>query len=618
MCGIAGIINSNGLDGSAQSRVSRMVDALRHRGPDGLGILEIGSTAVLGHARLAIVDLAGGAQPMRSREGRLTVTFNGEIYGYRELRAVTEYPYATESDTEVLLAMFAKSGPEMMRRLPGMFAFAIWDDREKSLFCARDRFGEKPFYYTLTAGGDFVFASEIKAILASGLLRPVLDAESVAHFLQKSYVHPHRTIYSNVSVLPPGHCLSYRDGRVSVEKYWKYPRLREGISLGEAGEELGRLLRAAVAKQLVADVPISGFLSSGLDSTTIMAIAAEKNPDLTAFSFDFEGADSEADIAERSAKRYGLNFRRLRIGNFDPVEVLHKTISIYDEPFADSSSIPTYLISQAAAEYTKVALTGDGGDELLGGYDFQYRPLLRFDEAKKWGGHRDLIYLAAKILWKLRFRAASSGLRELGDKMNFFWGCEERWQALAGMRATCSFNGLQRLLEPSGLGPGGGHPVPHFERQGPMEDALLYDTETYLAGQILVKIDRASMANGLELRAPFLDVEFAEFALSLPAALKISHASSKIVLREAFETVWNEEVATNYKRGFGSPVEKWLRTPAFKSLVDDYLVRPDRKIHEIVRYAPPSDPGNYPAPLTYNLLVLSMWMEQNSFSFPAR
>ena len=151
-----------------------------------------------------------------------------------------------------------------------------------------------------------------------------------------------------------------------------------------------------------------------------------------------------------------------------------------------------------------------------------------------------------------------------------------------------------------------------------MEDALLYDTETYLAGQILVKIDRASMANGLELRAPFLDVEFAEFALSLPAALKISHASSKIVLREAFETVWNEEVATNYKRGFGSPVEKWLRTPAFKSLVDDYLVRPDRKIHEIVRYAPPSDPGNYPAPLTYNLLVLSMWMEQNSFSFPAR
>jgi asparagine synthase (glutamine-hydrolysing) len=592
-----------------------MVDALRHRGPDGLGILEIGSHAVLGHARLAIVDLAGGAQPMRSRNGRHAVTFNGEIYGYRELRAATEYPYATDSDTEVLLAMYANAGSKMARGLPGMFAFAIWDDQEKSLFCARDRFGEKPFYYTLTPGGDFVFASEIKSILASGLLHPVLDAESVAHFLQKSYVHPHRSIYSNVSVLPPGHCLIYRDGKVSVEKYWGFPRLRGGISLEEAGEELGRLLRAAVAKQLVADVPISGFLSSGLDSTTIMAIAAENNPDLTAFSFDFEGADSEADIAERSAKRYGLNFQRLRIGDFDPVEILHKTISIYDEPFADSSSIPTYLISQAAAEYTKVALTGDGGDELLGGYDFQYRALLRIDESKAWGGNRALVYLAAKILWKLRFRAASMGLSELGDRMPFFWGCEERWQALAGMRATCSFNGLQRLLGPSGLYPGAGHPDPSFERQRPMEDALFYDTETYMAGQILVKIDRASMANGLELRAPFLDVEFAEFALSLPANLKISRTSSKIVLRQAFEAVWNEEVATNYKRGFGSPIEKWLRTPGFRSLIEDYLVRPNRKIHEIVRYAPPSNSGNYPAPLTYNLLVLSLWMEQNSFSF---
>lgn len=610
------MVNSGGLDGSASSRVSRMVDALRHRGPDGSGIQQIGSHAVLGHARLAIVDLAGGAQPMRDGDGRLTVTFNGEIYGYRELRAATEYPYATESDTELLLAMYAGAGPKMARYLPGMFAFAIWDDREKSLFCARDRFGEKPFYYALTPGGDLVFASEIKAILASGLVQPVLDVESVAHFLQKSYVHPSRSIYSNVSVLPPGHCLTYREGRVTVEKYWSFPKLRGRIGLDEAGEELGRLLRAAVAKQLVADVPISGFLSSGLDSTTIMAIAAEEKTDLTAFSFDFESADSEADIAEKSARRYGLNFQRLRVGDFDPVEVLLKTISVYDEPFADSSSIPTYLISQAAAEYTKVALTGDGGDELLGGYDTCYRPLLRFDEAKAWRGNRDLVYLAAKILAKLRLKAKSEELRDLGDKMNFFWGCDERWQALAGMRATCSFSGLEQLLGRDALRSGGGHPAPGFARQRPMEDALLYDTETYMAGQILVKIDRASMAHGLELRAPFLDVEFAEFALGLPADLKISRTSSKIVLRQAFEAAWNEEVAKNYKRGFGSPIEKWLRTPAFLSLIDDYLVRPDRKIREIIRFAAPSDPGNFRAPLTYNLLVLSLWMEQNSFSFP--
>lgn len=348
-----------------------------------------------------------------------------------------------------------------------------------------------------------MFASEIKAILASGLLQPVLDVESVAHFLQKSYVHPHRSIYSNVSVLPPGHSLIFRDGKVSVEKYWGFPKLRERVGLDEAGEELGRLLRAAVAKQLVADVPISGFLSSGLDSTTFMAIAAEEKRDLTAFSFDFEDAESEADIAEKSAKCYGLNFRRLCIGDFDPVAVLQETIPIYDEPFADSSSIPTYLISKAAAEHTKVALTGDGGDELLGGYDTCYRPLLRFNEAKRWGGNREMVHLAAKILWKMRLRAASSGLSELGDKMSFFWGCEEPWQALAGMRATCSFGRLQQLLEPSGVSLEGGHPVPRFERQQPMEDALLYDTETYMTGQILVKTDRASMANGLELRRHF-------------------------------------------------------------------------------------------------------------------
>lgn len=617
MCGIAGIVNTGGLDASTRSRVGRMVEALRHRGPDGAGVEAIGSCAVLGHARLAIVDLSGGAQPMRSRDGELTVTFNGEIYGYRALRSATDYPYATESDTELLLAMYSADGPEMVRGLPGMFAFAIWDDRKKTLFCARDRFGEKPFYYALTRDGSFVFASEIKAILASGLVDPVLNMESVAHFLQKSYVHPRRTIYTNVSTLPPGHCLTFRDGKVSVERYWSFPRLRSRISLDEAGEELGRLLRAAVAKQLVADVPISGFLSSGLDSTTIMAIAAEQDSNLTAFSFDFESEDSEADIAERSASRYGLNFRKLRIRDFDAVEVLRKTIGIYDEPFADSSSIPTYLISKAASEFTKVALTGDGGDELLGGYDVCYRPLLRFHEAKAWRGNRDFVYLAARILGRLRLRAVSRSLSELGDKLPFFWGCDQRWQVLAAMRSACSFGGLQRLLAPAGVTPSAVHPAPGFDLQRPMEDALLYDTETYMAGQILVKTDRASMANGLELRAPFLDVDFAEFALSLPVDVKIDSSRSKIVLRRAFESVWNEEVAANYKRGFGSPIERWLQTPAFRRLGDEYLGLRRRKIHQIIRFDWPADSARFPAPLTYHLLVLSLWMEQNSFSLPA-
>lgn len=615
MCGIAGIVKNEALDPSVEARVLRMVHCLRHRGPDGQGVCVVAPEAVLGHTRLAIVDPARGAQPMLSPDGQVAVTFNGEIYGFRKFRDSTDYSYKTESDTEVLLAMYAQDGQAMLRRLPGMFAFAVWDNREKALFCARDRFGEKPFYYAFGEDGSFIFASEIKAILASGLLQPVLDMHSVAHFLQKSYVHPHRTIYSNVSVLPPGHFLVYREGKVVVQKYWGFPKPSGIIGLAEAGEELRRLLTNAVTKQLVADVPVSGFLSSGLDSTTIMAIAAEQKADLTAFSVDSGDASSEADIAERSAQRYGIRFRRLHVADFDPAAVLQEIIPLYDEPFADSSSIPTYLISKAAAEYTKVALTGDGGDELLGGYDFQYRTLLRFGESKAWGSNRESAFLAANILQKLRFRKAADNLRDLGDKMPFFWDCKESWQVLAGMRSTCSFSKLRQLLEPSGFAVEESHPAPRFERRFPMEDALFYDTETYMAGQILVKTDRASMANGLELRAPFLDVDLAEFALCLPASLKISRTSSKIVLKKAFESAWSEEVANNYKRGFGLPVDKWFQTDGFRALVGSYLERPDRKIRDFVRYSPSSNQGDTPASLKYNLLVLSMWMERNSFSF---
>ena len=592
-----------------------MVDALRHRGPDGFGVLKIGNNADLGHARLSIVDLEAGAQPMKSRDGRLAITFNGEIYGYRELRKKFDYPYSSESDTEVILAMYQKSGEEMLRSLPGMFSFAIWDDRERALFCARDRFGEKPFFYAISSNGDFIFASEIRAILASGLIEPVLDLESVAHFLRKSYVHPHKTIYSNILTLPPAHCLTFRSGQIVVRKYWDFPRTGSRISLEDAATRLGDLLRKAVKKQLVADVPVSGFLSSGLDSTTIMALAAEENFSLTAFSFDFENAKSDADIAENSAKRYGLKFHRLKVGHFDPAEILQKAISIYDEPFADSSSIPTYLISKAAAEFTKVALTGDGGDELLGGYDYFYKPLLRFDEAKRWGGNRRLVYLVAKILWKLRFQQAGLNLFDLGDEMPALQGHQEIWHALSERRSVFSSEKLQKLMEPCGSG-FFRHPLPNFATNRCMEDVFLYDIETYMAGQILVKTDRASMANGLELRAPFLDVEFAEFALALPASLKMSSSQSKIVLRKAFESLWNAEVANNYKRGFDSPIQVWLKTPKFAQLIEDFLHNRDRKIHGLVNFGAKKDWSRFNPQQVYNFLVLSMWLETNSFSMP--
>lgn len=615
MCGIAGIVCSAELVDQTVN-VHRMVDALRHRGPDGHGITKIGPRATLGHARLSIVDLEAGAQPMKSRDGRLLITFNGEIYGYRELRNQLEYPYATESDTEVILAMYQKSGEDMIRSLPGMFSFAIWDEREHTLFCARDRFGEKPFYYALTSKGDFVFASEIKGILASGLVEPVLDLDSVAHFLRKSYVHPHKTIYSNIFTLPPAHCLTFRQGQVVVRKYWQFPKIELGISLDDAASRLAELLRKAVKKQLVADVPVSGFLSSGLDSTTIMALAAQQGCGLTAFSFDFENAHSEADIAEKSAKRYGLNFQRLKVGQFDPVEILQKTINIYDEPFADSSSVPTYLISKAASEFTKVALTGDGGDELLGGYDYFYRPLLRFEEAKRWGSNQHFVYLVAKILWRLRIKQAGLSLFDLGDKMPALREHQDIWQALSERRSVFSATEIQVLMARNGCKIAT-HPTPNFSTKRCMEDVFLYDIETYMAGQILVKTDRASMANGLELRAPFLDVEFAQFALSLPASLKISSSKSKIVLREAFHSLWNDEVSSNRKRGFESPIHDWIKTARFLELIESCLLNRNRKIYSFINLDLKDALSHFKPQQIYNLLVLSMWMEGNSFLIKA-
>jgi len=612
MCGISGIVSFQGL-GEAADRIEAMVAALRHRGPDGCGILKVGRNAVLGHTRLAIVDLQSGAQPMRSPDGHVAVTFNGEIYGYRRLRHQLDYPFITESDTEVLLALFQKSGPEMLRSLPGMFSFAIWDEREQSLFCARDRFGEKPFYYALTARGDFLFASEIKAILASGLIEPVLDLESVGHYLQKSYVHPHRTIYTNISAMPPGHSLVYCKGQVSVRKYWEFPKIRRDMGLPEAIEQLDVLLRKAIKTQLVADVPVSGFLSSGLDSTTIMALAAEENSNLKAFSFDFQDENSEANIAERSAKKYGLHFQRLQIGSFDPAEVLLQTIPIYDEPFADSSSIPTYLISKAAAQFTKVALTGDGGDELLAGYDYCYRPLLRFDEAKSFEKYRFAIQLLAKILWKAKASQSALRLFDLNNKIKQFQGVSSKWEALGEQRTVFTSEQLEKIFKAS-LETKQSQPPPSFQSHGELEEMFFYDIETFMSGQVLVKTDRASMANGLELRAPFLDVEFAEFALSIPARLKIDECETKIPLRRAYENCWLEEVRSGAKRGFESPIEKWLQRPSFVNLCEEYLENRSRKIHSLLEWPLPINKAR-PQHI-YSLLVLSLWMEKNSYSLP--
>jgi asparagine synthase (glutamine-hydrolysing) len=382
MCGIVGIVAPDAARREAPIR--RMIGSLRHRGPDGEGEHYFPGCA-LGHTRLSIIDRAGGAQPMLTRDGQTAVVFNGEIYGYKDLRdtILRDYPFRTSSDTEILLALYERGQESMLDRLPGMFAFAMWDERRQQLFCARDRFGEKPFFYASAADGTFVFASELKAILASGLIDPVIDPDSVAHYLRYLYVHPHRTIYRNVHVLPPAHRLIYRGRRLDVASYWRLPDPGLPVGLDEAAEQFRTLMSRAVAKQLIADVPVGAFLSGGLDSSTIVALAAAERGRCRTFSFGFGPVIDELPFARGIAERYGTEHTELTDTQTDVADLLTQMAEVYDEPFADSSNIPTFLLCQQARRHVTVALTGEGADELLAGYSFWYRPLFEIDQAAR-------------------------------------------------------------------------------------------------------------------------------------------------------------------------------------------------------------------------------------------
>ena len=506
---------------------------------------------------------------MLSPEGTIGVTFNGEIYGYKEIKSQTpDYPYRTESDTEVILALYQKYGENFVQHMPGMFAFGLWDDTTHTLIAARDRFGEKPFFYATTAEGELIFASEIKAILATGLITPKIDPDSLAHYLHKLYVHPTRTIYKNIHTLPPAHMLLWRNGTIEISRYWDLPKTRTEISLTEALPEFKRLLTDAVRKQLVADVPVGAFLSGGLDSTTVVALASEISPHIKTFAFGFDSSKNELSYAKMAADKYGTDHFELHDTDHDVAGLIMEMAHVYDEPFADSSNIPTYLISKKAREHTTVALSGDGADELLGGYG----------SYKKFLPPHTLI---AKLFAQFAQRPAEPNV--------YFTSTE-----------------LATLLikKPSPVGA----PV-LTDSDRVMRDDLV----NYMPGDILVKTDRASMAHALELRAPFLDQQFAEFAISLPYRLKVSTESDKIILREAFADRWPEPIRTRTKQGFGAPVAKWLKQDGVQKLITEYLGDKNKKIFSYLPYEESQKfvaQGDYKA---WILLVLSIWMEQHTF-----
>ncbi len=608
MCGIVGIIASESPVDEYRSRLGSMVEALKHRGPDEQGQHFFSEQCAFGHTRLSIVDLKTGQQPMLTPDQTVSVTFNGELYGYQEIRQRLSYPFKTNSDTEVLLALYRNYGEEMVAQVPGMFAFALWDNTEKKLICARDRFGEKPFYYAVGGNGEFIFGSEIKSILASGLVTPILDKEMVAYYLRHLYIHPTRTVYKNIFTLPPAHRLVYQRGEIAVSRYWQFPTVNSAITLTDAKDRFTNLLSQAVRKQLVADVPVGAFLSGGLDSSTITALASRFVPHLKTFSFAFEGGLDESNFAREVAQKYGTDHTELSAATVDVASILQKMTQVYDEPFADSSNIPTYILAGLAKQHATVVLTGDGGDELLGGYAQWYQPLLTMSQLRP-SSKEYMSWFAKCIASLITLQKSQAWYRYKG------WRLKKQYPSImAAHESQNTYFSQSEILKLGLKNPALTARDSSWAPINSLDDAMRMDLENYMPGDILVKTDRAAMAHALELRAPFLDVDFAEFCISLPYTLKINEREEKIILREACRSLWPVSVQKRSKQGFGAPVERWLQLAGVRKLKEEYLFNQNVKLWKIIPFEQGQEFAQKDSYQTWTLLVLSMWAEAHSFN----
>ena len=593
MCGIAGVIHKEGLDYYANIEQMNLVQ--KHRGPDDSGIVKL-NNAIFGHTRLSIVDINFGHQPMSSNDKNITITFNGEIYGYKNLRKDLDYDFNTHSDTEVVVALYKQYGLEMLSKLKGMFAFGLWNTEKKSLLLARDRFGEKPLYYAFGSNGEFIFASEIKAIIASGMVTPKVSKKALGHYLQYLYIDPLETIYENIHTLEPGCILEFANEKVSIRRYYNYPTTQD-ISIEKAVDIFKEKFEKSVENQLIADVDVGAFLSGGLDSSTIVAVAKKYKTNLKTFSFGFEGTKSELHYAREVATKYNTDHYELFAKDADIAKILLKMADVYDEPFADSSNIPTYLISKLAREHSKVILTGDGADELLGGYGWWYDPLLGVGKPGNY-----LKEMTIRVLAKSLFKSYQSKANRMRSGRRY----TSVMKAHINRPSNFNNNEVDGLLNINY------NKVRsyEFEEENTINDALNIDLQEYMAGDILVKTDRASMANSLELRSPFLDVDFASFCISLPASLKITNKTDKFILRQAYQDTWTKSIRSRNKQGFGAPIGQWLKQKSMIALKDEYF----NKNQYIFSYVSFDVAKKYFFKVNYQtwiLLVLSIWFDKN-------
>lgn len=567
MCGIVGIVESDLNRPVPPEELTRMVRTLHHRGPDEEGSVTLAGVG-LGMRRLSIVDLAGGQQPFSNETDSIQLVANGEIYNFPQLRQELEaqgHTFRSRSDIEVLVHAFEEWGEDFLTRLRGMFALALWDGRTRTLLAARDRAGEKPLYWTQTPRG-LLLASEVKALLVRPEVTRELDPEAVDQFLTYEYVLAPRTILKGIHKLPAGHYLIYRDGVVSVRRYWD----AAGIGLrpwndNEAAEALGQALRHATVSQMMADVPLGAFLSGGIDSSSIVAFMSESSlQPVNSFSIGFEnGTYNELPYAREVAELFKTNHRE-RIVSPNLEDLFEKLVVHLDEPFADVSLFPTFLVSQLAREHVTVALSGDGGDELFGGYDaYQAQEL-----AKRFAWMGDtLLPAAAAVAAALpptekkkglvnKFKRFTLGATQAPEDLGHY-----RWMVYLSPRAKRRLYTprLRDALTRSDVYAPVRDALGRFGQDDLLNRQLYADLSLYLADDILVKVDRMSMATSLETRAPFLDADVMELAFSMPGSLKIRDGERKWILKRAMRGVLPERILTRKKEGFSIPMKNWLR-----------------------------------------------------------
>ncbi len=609
MCGIAFIAGAHEPDA-----IQRMANAIRHRGPDALTTGAYGACSI-GHARLSIIDLVSGDQPMTDASRNLWIALNGEIYNYRELRAELEREgatFRTQSDTEVLLEGWKRWGRALLDRVRGMFAFAIWNESERSLFAARDLFGEKPFYYAIDDRGALLAASELKAIVASGAIAPRISNTSLDAFLSFGYIPPDRTVYENVHVLPPAHTLEWRDGKVRIEPYWKPRFEKRAMSLEDAAAEVLHRMDVAVERQMVADVPVGAFLSGGLDSSSIVALMSKHTlAPVKTFSVGFGDAINELPYARAVANLYKTEHHEIDLGAPNVGELLLRMVDVYDEPFADSSNMPVYRIAEYARKFVKVVLSGDGGDELFGGY-WWYLPLAASEKSMRFALAQWVVLRLVGRVARVRSRALQRRATAAGlaGRWRDIWTRDMAMQTLhrPARRRRLWGNREVELYTPNGLF------MPGDDVRG-LDRAFHFDLTHYLPGDILVKVDRAAMAHGLETRAPFLDRDLVELALSLPPSFKVSEPRTKLVMREALQHLWPEEVRARGKMGFGAPTPLWLNRADVQSLIR-HVARSGGALRDLLPGVTERDLQR-PDYASWILLTLGLWLERKAGSLPA-